>query len=231
MSSSVLNLNRPYSVSIITIFFITCILVFSDTASGFEEIICPIITDIQVEGIYSITKREFLSLINVNKNHLLTKEDVRRSVKRLFQKGIFEDIVVSIKEKSDTTCVIDFKLIEKKTIKSIKIENNNHFSKSFIKKHLLIESGSRFEKKDITSSINSLQTAMRKQGFPNASVNYQVISRDSNYVDLLLDVNEGDPSVIKKIVINDESGLVWDFLPLSEGEPFNIVLLERMKEK
>lgn len=228
MLSSVLNSNRDYPLILLVIFLL---LINRGIASADEGKICPKITEIKVEGLYSIPRHEFLSLIDVKKDHHANRDNVKRSVKRLFQKGIYEDIIVRIKEQTETSCVIEFSLIEKKIINSIKIENNNYFSNSFIKKNFSIDTGDRLDKKDIASAIIKLQHSMSRQGYPDAVVNYKIIDKGSNFVDLLLDVNEGNPSIIKKIIINDKSGLVVDYLTVSEGEPFNVDALQKMKER
>ena len=226
MSSFVLNLNRYHFLSLFLL-----LIVLNPVFINAEDKLCDKVTDLKVDGLYSIPKEEFYSLIDVKEGQSVGKKDITRTVKRLFQKGIYDDIIVSISEKSDSNCVIVFKIIEKKIIKSINIENNNFITKSFIKKQLLFETGERVNHRNIELSIKNIQKAINQQGFANPIVTYKIIEKDIHNVELVIDIQEGTPIIIKKIILNDSSGLIDNFLTISEGDLYDRVAIQKMEQR
>ena len=69
----------------------------------------PLIGDIEVSGLHSIGKEEFLSLLDISPGEPVDAETVRSGIKRAFLKGIFEDIAVEITEGEKAKAVIRVK--------------------------------------------------------------------------------------------------------------------------
>ena len=107
------------------LFFTVSFFIYSiATASG------PLIGDIEISGLHSIGKGEFLSLLDIVSGEPVDAETVRSGIKRAFLKGIFEDIAVEIIEGEKTKAVIHVK--ERDYIQRIDITGDSALSKKTI---------------------------------------------------------------------------------------------------
>ncbi len=191
---------------------------------------CPNVKAIKTEGLRSMKETEFISLLDVGVGLPLFKKDTARSIKRLFQKGIFEDIIVEVNRSADGLCDIKISVIEKPLIDTITIEGNLFFSASFIKRQLGLENGERLNTKSLQDSLKRLQSFMIDSGFPQAKASYRLVQKDDYRVELLIDISEGTPELIKAIKIEDPTDTLSRFLSLSEGEPFSLIELKKTEE-
>ncbi len=188
------------------------------------------ISDIEISGLYSISEQELLYLLDIKKGEILDKKSLRSGIKRAFLKGIFDDIIIiapdecNIKEKK---CRVRIEIKEKPIINSIIILGDNHFSKKFIRTHLTISEKERLNYVKIKKGIEYLNREIGKRGFPNADISYEIRPAKANRVDIIIKVSEGEPELIKKLVITEPNDIVKSYLRLSEGSIFDQTEIER----
>ena len=95
---------RRHRAVLCRLVFAVCVFITSvATASG------PSIGDIEIRGLHSIEKREFLSLLDILPGEPADADTVRFGIKRAFLKGMFEDIAVEITEGEKAKAVISVK--------------------------------------------------------------------------------------------------------------------------
>lgn len=193
--------------------------------------LCNDLRDISIEGLRSMGVGEFMSLLDIRKGMPVYQEALSRSLKRIFQKGIFEDIIIVLQRNQEPSCNIAIEVIERFLINSIDIQGNQLVSSSFIRKHLDIEKGQVLQDKKIEEGIKRLKTQMMMIGFPRAEVAYTIVSRNNFKADIIISVQEGTPELIRQIRLQDSAGLLSRYLQLSEGEPFSILSIDRAKER
>jgi outer membrane protein assembly factor BamA len=67
-----------------------------------------IVGEIEISGLYSMEKEEFLALLDIRPDNPIDSERIRQGIKRAFLKGIFEDISIEApdggKNKSYYSC-------------------------------------------------------------------------------------------------------------------------------
>jgi outer membrane protein insertion porin family len=187
------------------------------------------VTHIEVSGLYSISENELLYLINIKKGETLDRAALRSGIKRAFLKGIFEDIVVESIDDDDTKIKVIVE--EKKIIDSIRVVGNDYFSSRFIKKHFSINKGERLHTLRIKRAEESLKAELVKRGFINADIMTNIIPKKTNKVDIEVNITEGKPEIIKKIIISGPEDIVISYLRLSEGDIFDRTKMEALKEK
>ncbi len=187
------------------------------------------ITHIEVSGLYSISEDELLYLLDINKGNVLNKTNVREGIKRAFLKGIFEDIIVESLDDANTKIKITVK--EKNIIDSIKVKGNDYFSDRFIKKQFGIEDGERLNTLNLKRATESLKDRLKKKGFVHSDVILDIIHKKDNRITIMINVIEGQPEMIKKIIISEPEDIVRSYLRLSEGDIFDRTEIERLAKK
>ncbi|WP_333653225.1 outer membrane protein assembly factor BamA [Dissulfurispira sp.] len=187
------------------------------------------ITSIKVSGLYSISEDELLYLLDINKGEVLNKTNVREGIKRAFLKGIFEDIIVESLDDANTKITITVK--EKNIIDSIKVTGNDYFSDRFIKKQFGIEDGERLNTLNLKRATESLKNGLKKKGFVNSDVTLNIVHKKNNRIAIVINILEGQPEIIKKIIISEPEDIVKSYLRLSEGDIFDRTEIERLAKK
>ncbi len=187
------------------------------------------ITHIEVSGLYSISEDELLYLLDMKKGKALDRATLRSGIKRAFLKGLFEDIAVKSLDADDTKIKVIVE--EKKITDSIRVVGNDYFSSRFIKRQFGINKGERLHTLKIKKAAESLKAELVKRGFANADVTTNIIPKKHNNVDIEVNITEGTPEIIKKIIISEHEDIVKSYLRLSEGDIFDRTKMEELKEK
>jgi outer membrane protein insertion porin family len=187
------------------------------------------VAHIEVAGLYSMPEDELLDLLDIRRGKTLDKAGIGNGIKRAFLKGIFDDIVVEENEEGVRVTVK-----EKAVIASITVQGNEHFTERFIKRRFGINEGKRLTHSRLKKAVESLETALRKNGFPGSKAAYRIISKKDNRIEIAIDVIEGAPELIKKITIagsKDVADVVYSYLGLSVGDILDRTEMERLSEK
>src|SRR5208337_2086499 len=149
---------------------------------------------LEVRGLYSISKPELLYLLNIDKGRVIDRSALSSGVKRAFLLGIFDDVIIESLAPDNTAIVVKVK--EKPVIASIAVKENEHFSTSFIKKQLHFDTGDRLNSLKIREGIDKLKEAMHRRGFVNAAAAYAVIPGKKNAVAIEIVIDEGQPEIV-----------------------------------
>jgi len=186
------------------------------------------VRDIEVSGLYSASKEELLYLLDLQKEKKLDRTALSRGLKRAFLKGIFDDILIEIVEPEGM--VIKVTVREKPIIRSIEIAGNKYLTDRAIKRRIAMSKGERFNSLKLSQSLISIEKFMKEKGFSAPFVSHNLIHKD-NTVDIIFEVAEGEPAIIKQIAIHGYEDIVRSFLRLSEGDIFDTTEMERLSNK
>lgn len=179
------------------------------------------IKKLEVNGLKSISEKEFLYLMGVKENQTFTAEEITKGIKRVFLKNVFDDIVVEYKEG-----VMKISVKEKPFIDKIEIKGNEHFSESFFKKLLTFKKGDRLKEIEIKKNQLNIEEELKKRGFINCRIQIEK-NFNENYVNITIYVNEGEPLRIKNIKWEGNfDEYIKNLFYLNVGDPFDKVLLE-----
>ncbi len=238
MSNSDLNSNKKllkafchkkaFYFSILLMFFLFLFMLTCKSESSAVSPDKSPVAKIELEGLYSIKKEELLNLLDIRKGAILEKEALRIGIKRAFLKGIFEDIVIEGNEELTSILV---RVEEKKVIDWIEISGNDYFSKRFILRNLKVSKGERLNLLKIKEGVTAVREQMKKRGFADSRIEYSIVSLKNNRCGLRLQVDEGEPQIIKKIIISELDDTVKSYLNMSEGDIFDMIKLERLESK
>lgn len=182
------------------------------------------ISRIDVEGLSSATREEFLDLLDLKEGTALDPQSVRRGIKRAFIKGSFEDIKV-IEDDNDKTHVTVF-VREKDFIKEISITGNEYISGHKIREIFLLKEGRIMRYDLLDEAVNSLKEYLVKMGFSEAKVSASVNKTATPYlVALNLVMAEGRPLLINNLFVHgtDLTGLpdITGLIDVGRGDVYD----------
>ena len=187
------------------------------------------VRQVEVRGLHSISKSELLYLLNIDRGRVIVRSALSTGVKRAFLTGIFDDIIIESLEPDKTVIVV--KLKEKPVIASIMVKENEHFSTNFIKKQLHFKTGDRLNSLKIKDGIAKLKEAMQERGFVDAEAAYAAIPGKKNTVAIEIIIHEGQPEIVKQIIIPSHADIINNYLTLSANSIFDLEKMDRFKSK
>lgn len=100
----------------------------------------------------------------------------------------------------DGQIVIAIHVAPKPLIHQILIEGNDRISKGTIQSELEIKPGTVFNRQEFNQAFNKIQQYYQKKGYFESQIDYRLIPvSGSNQVDILIEIQEGRPGMIKEI--------------------------------
>jgi len=181
----------------------------------------PVIKTIEVEGLMGLKEDEFINMVGLHVGERIDMRRLDRGIKRAFRKGIFLDIKALSEDYEDGVKLI-YVVKELPIIKHIIIHGNKRLSRGDIKKVVLFKEGDRLREEFLPDAKSELISFYHRRGFIDARVEIKTIDEDKG-VALFIDVNEGEPLIIRKITITPE---VRNYIRLDEGDILDIDLIE-----
>ncbi len=187
------------------------------------------VRQVKVRGLHTISKSELLYLLNIDKGRVIDRSALSAGVKRAFLMGIFDDITIESLDPDKTVIVVKVK--EKPVITSIAVKENEHFSTNFIKKLLHFKTGDRLTGLKIKDGIAKLEAAMHRKGFIDADAAYAAVPGKKNTVAIEITIHEGQPEIIKQIIIPSHADIINNYLKVSVNGIFDLEEMDRFKTK
>tara|TARA_R110002096_G_scaffold151307_9_gene313819 strand:- start:39603 stop:41867 length:2265 start_codon:yes stop_codon:yes gene_type:complete len=153
-----------------------------------------VISDILVQGNQRIEVETVKSYIFVRKGDLYDEKQVDRSLKSLFNTGLFSDVKIG---RSGQTLVIE--IAENPIINRIVFEGNKYKKDDKLYEEIQLRPRIVFSRSKVRADVSRILDVYRKGGRFAASVEPKVIQLDQNRVNLVFEVTEGPKSSIGKI--------------------------------
>jgi outer membrane protein insertion porin family len=189
-----------------------------------------IVAEIEINGLYSIDKEELLYLLDITPGSPVDSEKVRQGIKRAFLKGVFEDISIEATDEEKARVTITVK--ERDFIEKISVEGNYDISRRFIKNNFLLKEEHVMRYDLLDAAIGKLRHEIALRGFPNSNIKASIERLKKPYrINIHLQVNTGEPEIIKKITVPGGSEEIIRMMSLSEGDIYDQVKLVKDIEK
>ena len=179
---------------------------------------------IDVRGLTRTGEEELVDLVSFNIGDILDRNILTSGIRRAFRKGIFLDIKVESEPYEDGIKLI-YAVREIPVIKNISITGNKHLSSGKINKLIDFEEDEDFREELLEQAVTALADYYKRKGFPDAYVMINVEEGSTpSSVNLLVNIEEGPPLIIKSIDIPDD---VKKYLSLSAGDILDAEALEK----
>jgi outer membrane protein insertion porin family len=159
--------------------------------------------------------------IEIGKNY--SNDDLNKILKNLYETNFFEDVKLSIKDKTLKISVIENKIIQSVSIVGIKSQT----TQKAILDSLILKDKSSFIESVVEGDILKIRSSLNFQGYYFAEVKSYIKDNINNTVDLVYDIDLGEKAKISRIefsgnkvvkdrtlrnLITTEESKFWKFL-------------------
>jgi outer membrane protein insertion porin family len=153
-----------------------------------------VIREVRVQGIERIEPETVRTYIPLRAGQLFDPQQIDASLKALFATGLFSD--VSIRLEGDVVIV---KVVENPIINRVAFEGNDVIEKKNLLAEIKLRSRIVYTRTRVQNDVKRIQALYRRQGRFAVQVVPKVIQQSQNRVDLVFEINEGEPTKIRKI--------------------------------
>ncbi len=153
---------------------------------------------IEVSGNRYVESAAVLANIESKSGELLSKKQISRDVRALFKTGYFEDVhVEGVLEEGGVRLVYIVK--ENPLIAELKILGNDEIVDKDLKPKLKLKPGRVFSETTLRKDRNTIRKAYLKKGYYQVNISADKTVREDGRVDLILNIQEGGVTHIKRI--------------------------------
>ncbi len=185
-----------------------------------------VVGKIEINGLYSISNKELLYILDINSGESIDKERIKAGIKRAFLKGLFEDISVETSGGEKTDVIINVK--ERNFIENVFIEGEDAISRKTIKQLFLYKEGQYMMCDKLEKALKDLQHEVALRGFPDASIHSEIEQLKKPYrININLKIHTGEPLRIKTIHISGADDEVKAVMNLSDGDIYDQSILKK----
>jgi outer membrane protein insertion porin family len=147
-----------------------------------------------VQGTQRIEADTVKSYMTITEGDLFDTERVNRSLKALFNTGLFAD--VAIRREGDQLVV---RVVENPIINRIAFEGNRKIKEEQLSSEAQLKPRTVYTRSKVQSDVKRILDLYRRNGRFAATVEPKIIQLEQNRVDLVYEIVEGDPTYVRRI--------------------------------
>ncbi len=152
------------------------------------------VSRIVISGIMRIEPETVLTYLMIRKGDIVSDEQLDRGLKSLFSTGLFADVRLSV-----TDGVLNVDLVENPIVNQISFEGNKKIKTQQLKDELSLHPRSVFTRSKARRDTQRIVELYKRMGRYSAQVEPKIIERSQNRLDVVFEINEGQPAFIRKI--------------------------------
>ena len=152
------------------------------------------VRQIVVQGTQRIETETVKSYMALSEGDPYDAERVDRSLKTLYNTGLFAD--VAIRREGD---VIVVRVVENPIINRIAFEGNKRIKEEELTQETQLRSRVVYTRTKVQTDVKRILDLYRRNGRFGATVEPKIIQLEQNRVDLVFEINEGEPTFVKRI--------------------------------
>jgi len=147
-----------------------------------------------VQGTQRIEADTVKSYMTITEGDLFDTERVNRSLKALFNTGLFAD--VAIRREGDQLVV---RVVENPIINRIAFEGNRKIKEEQLSAEAQLKPRTVYTRSKVQADVKRILDLYRRSGRFAATVEPKLIQLEQNRVDLVYEIVEGDPTYVRRI--------------------------------
>jgi outer membrane protein insertion porin family len=152
------------------------------------------IRHVDIQGTQRIEIETVKSYMAIAEGDPYDAERVDRSLKTLFNTGLFTD--VTIRQEGETLVV---RVVENPIINRLAFEGNQRLKEEQLQSETQLRPRTVYTRTKVLSDVQRILDLYRREGRFAATVEPKVIQLEQNRVDLVYEINEGPATYVKKI--------------------------------
>ena len=154
----------------------------------------PVITHVQITGNSRVEPDTIRSYISVREGQPFDPGEADKSLKALFQTGLFADVTF---QRDGGTLVV--KVVENPIINRVQFEGNRRVEDDTLRQEIASKPRTVFTRAKVQSDVRRMLEVYRRGGRFNAAIEPKIIKLDQNRVDLVFEIFEGSITTISRI--------------------------------
>ncbi|NJD61150.1 MAG: hypothetical protein FIA93_00325, partial [Deltaproteobacteria bacterium] len=179
----------------------------------------------QVSSPYLISYSELAGLVTIRPGSLLTEEAVRDSIRGLYSKSVFREVVAYAREEDGKADVL-FYLRPSPLVSEIEVKGAGKVLPAQIQAASRIRRGISLEERDFREAEAAVKKLLHQKGFTSASVTISASCNLENGAGKIrIEVREGSPAVVRSIsmpgAVHFTQDRILEVLGASPGSPFD----------
>jgi outer membrane protein insertion porin family len=152
------------------------------------------IRSINVLGTQRIEIETVKSYMAIAEGDLYDSDRVNRSLKALFNTGLFQD--VAIRREGDQLLV---RVVENPIINRIAFEGNKRIKEEQLNTEIQLRPRTVYTRSKVQADVKRILELYRRSGRFAATVEPKIIQLEQNRVDLVYEISEGQPTYVRRI--------------------------------
>jgi outer membrane protein insertion porin family len=152
------------------------------------------VRQIVVQGTQRIEVETVKSYMAITEGDPYDSDRIDRSLKTLYNTGLFAD--VSIRREGDVVLV---RVVENPIINRIAFEGNKRIKEEELTQETQLRSRVVYTRTKVQNDVKRILDLYRRNGRFGATVEPKIIQLEQNRVDLVFEINEGEPTYVKRI--------------------------------
>ncbi|MGQ0506950.1 MAG: POTRA domain-containing protein, partial [Myxococcaceae bacterium] len=175
-------------------------------------------------------RRKLSKLVSVHKGQPLLSGEVRRSIELLFETDTLADVVARAEDAPGGVRVI-FEITPKRRIAQVGVQGNRVLTDEEVVSAAKLEPGSEYYPERVTAAVEVVTQHYRRRGYNQVKIETQAFELP-NGLELLLTVEEGEPTRLNAVTVGGSPGLPLNRILTSLDLQLGQVLdLERLDGK
>ncbi|MES2907316.1 MAG: outer membrane protein assembly factor BamA [Pseudomonadota bacterium] len=151
-------------------------------------------SQVTVRGNQRVEAETIKAYISLRPGQPYTAAKVDESLKALFSTGLFSDVNINHNGSAVVVSVVENSIIDR-----IAFEGNKKNDDSDLAKEIQSRSGSAYVRSKVEADVQRIIDVYRRQGRYDIRVEPKVIELESNRINLVFEINEGDKTKVEKI--------------------------------
>ncbi|GAB4013672.1 MAG: outer membrane protein assembly factor BamA [Bdellovibrio sp.] len=156
------------------------------------------VDDIRVEGLKKVEKEAVLERINTKKGMMLDNYILRKDIERIYSLKYF-DYIESHHDVEGGRNILRFKVKEKPIVSQIVFEGNDELSEDDLKGQIKTKNFTILDINTIKLDLAALSKFYEDKGFFLAKIDYEIVKRDDENVEVVFHISEYDKVRVKKV--------------------------------
>jgi len=159
-----------------------------------------LIKEVRVSGNHLVSTQQILSHVETKPGDVLDKGAIRRDIRRIYEMGRFETILVDAADVDDGV-VVTFIVSEKQVVGEVRIIGRARLRERDVKDVLTLRIGESYDRRVVRKDVEAIMALYEDKGFPNAGVYVDVEPIAPSKVRVTYTIDEGQKARIRGITI------------------------------
>jgi len=133
---------------------------------------------------------------------VIYSEDLQEAIRKLWSLGLFSDIILESENNVNGKLFLKINLEEFPKLKTVKVMGNDEFDKDDLTPSILLLQGQSIKHSDIQMVKNDLKSFYESKNYLLAKISTRMNYVDMNFVELVIEIDEGEEVLIEQIVFH-----------------------------